>query len=224
MPNFSRPLRLDTWELMDGEYAESQERIFKRSFRIQDGAMVFCDADRGSNRIGHLTLAVNWSNRKAPSGVVILSHPDWHADRYIVLAGTPDTSGEFRWRFFCPISRKLVQVVIFDWESQLFVARAAFGRRQRKSDFRRIEQYLVQNFGSNQADDAARAFLRGMDLIRVARLPGQRNFHPSPYGCRTKLCAALRTIRIGWYCGRGRSGCSRSSSVLIARHIGSSTC
>lgn len=144
MPSFSRPLRLDTWELMDRKFLDPQEGLFSRSFRIEDGAIVFCDADRKSSRIGHLVLAVNWSNKKGPSGIVIVSHPNWHMPRFIVLAGIPDKNGGFRWLFFCPMSRKLVQVLLFDKESQLFVARSALGRPRRKSDVQRTLQCLGQ--------------------------------------------------------------------------------
>jgi hypothetical protein len=88
---------------------------------------------------------LNWpaKDQNPPTGFVTVSHPDWETlPRFVLLAGIPNIDGGLVWRFLCPITRGLVQVVYFDEGSQLFVSPAALGRRQRSSDFRRIERHL----------------------------------------------------------------------------------
>jgi hypothetical protein len=89
---------------------------------------------------------LNWpiNDQNPPTGYLTVSHPNWETvPRFVLLAGIPNKDGGILWRFLCPITRRLVQVLYFDEESQLFVSPAALGRGQRKSDFfRRIVQDL----------------------------------------------------------------------------------
>jgi hypothetical protein len=50
------------------------------------------------------------------------------------------------------------------------------------------------------ADHASGACLRGMDLVRLAGVPGQRDRDPAPDGGGANLCPPLCTIRPGRYC------------------------
>jgi hypothetical protein len=98
-----------------------------------------------SPRAGTIRLFLNWPKKvqNLPTGFVTVSHPKWETLlRYVLLTGIANKDGGLLWRFLCPITRKLVQVVYFDEKSQLFVSRGALGRGQRKSDILRIGRYL----------------------------------------------------------------------------------
>jgi len=139
----NRSFRLDTWVLMDNALRLGKHSIYEWSFDLDKGDIaILCKAKKFA---GTIRLFLNWPKKDQilPTGFVTVSHPNWETlPRYVLLTGTPNKDGGLSWRFLCPITRRLVQVVYFDGKSQLFVSRAAFGRGQRKSDFRRIVRNL----------------------------------------------------------------------------------
>ena len=137
---------LDTWVLMDNALRLGKRSDYEWSFKLAKGSIILCKANQKSTRAGKLLLSLNWpiKDQNFPTGFVTVSHPNWETlPRYVLLVGIPNKDGGFLWRFLCPITRRLVQVVYFDEKSQLFVSPAALGRGQRKSDIRRI----VRNLG-----------------------------------------------------------------------------
>lgn len=138
---------LDTWVLMDEALRLGKRPVYDWSFKLDKGSASLCRANRRSPGAGAIRLSLNWPTKEQnpPTGVVAVSHPDWDTlPRIVLLAGIPNIDGEFVWRFLCPIARRLVQVVYFDKESQLFVSPAAMGRRQRRSDVRRLERHFIR--------------------------------------------------------------------------------
>jgi hypothetical protein len=141
-PRYS--LGLDTWVLMENALRLGKRPIYNWSFNLNAGTIVLCESNKKSPKAGKLVLDMNWTaeDQNSPTGLVTVSHPDWETlPRFVLLAGLPNKDGGLLWRFLCPITRKLVQVVYFDEKSQLFVCRPALGRRQRRSDFRRIDRH-----------------------------------------------------------------------------------
>ena len=136
---------LDTWVLMDNALRLGKRSVYDWSFKVANGSIIPCKPNKKSPKAGKLGLFLNWpiNGQNPPTGFVTVSHPNWETLlRYVPLTGISNKDGGLLWRFLCPITRKLVQVVYFDEKSQLFVSRAALGRGQRKSDFRRIGRYL----------------------------------------------------------------------------------
>jgi hypothetical protein len=139
--NPNNPLGLDTWALMENALRLGKRSVYDWSFKLNAGSIVLREANKKSPKAGTLVLSMNWpaEDQNSPTGFVTVSHPNWKTlPRFVLLAGIPNKDGGLLWRFLCPITRKLVQVVYFDEKSQLFVCRAALGRGQRRSDFRRI--------------------------------------------------------------------------------------
>ena len=142
----NRSFRLDTWVLMNNALRHGKRSVYNWSFKLDNGSILLCKASKKSPRAGQLRLSLNWpiNDQNPPTGFVAVSHPNWKTlTRFVLLAGIPNKDGGLLWRFLCPITRRLVQVVYFDEKSQLFVSRAAFGRGQRKSDI----QQIVRNLG-----------------------------------------------------------------------------
>jgi hypothetical protein len=138
-PRYS--LGLDTWVLLENALRFGKRPLYAWSFKLNAGSIVLCEANKKSPEAGRLVLSLNWpgEDQNSPTGFVTVSHPNWKTlPRFVLLAGIPNKDGGLLWRFLCPITRKLVQVVYFDEKSRLFVCRAALGRGQRRSDFRRI--------------------------------------------------------------------------------------
>jgi hypothetical protein len=136
---------LDTWVLMDNALRLGKRSVYDWSFMLDKGSFILCKANKKSPRAGAIRLSLNWptKDQNSPTGFVTVSHPNWETlPRVVLLAGIPNIDGGLLWRFLCPITRRLVQVVYFDKESQLFVSPAALGCRQPNSDFRRIERHL----------------------------------------------------------------------------------
>ena len=75
---------------------------------------------------------------------------------------------------------------------------------------------LTRMRGQIRLTTTARACLRGMDLVRLAGLPGQRNSNPAPDGSGADLCAALCAVCPGRHCRRGRSRCARPARRAFA--------
>src|SRR6266850_4918715 len=139
-------LYLDTWMLMANALRRGKRAIYSWSYEIKNGSIVLCKGSKKSPRAGRIKLTMNWAlkGQNSPAGVLTIAHPSWQTlPRVVLLAGIPNKDGGWLWRFLCPITRKLVQVVYFDEDSQLLVSRAALGRKQRKSDFRRIGRDLT---------------------------------------------------------------------------------
>ena len=135
----NRSFGLDTWVLMDNALRLGKRSVYEWSFDLDKGSIILCKANKKFP--GAIRLFLNWpiKDQNAPTGFVTVSHPNWETlTRFVLLAGIPNKDGGLWWRFLCPITRRLVQVVYFDEKSQLFVSPAALGRGQRKSDFRRI--------------------------------------------------------------------------------------
>jgi hypothetical protein len=144
-PRYS--LGLDTWVLMENALRLGKRPIYNWSFNLNAGSIVLCEANKKSPKAGKLVLGMNWpkEGQNYPTGFVTVSHPDWKTlPRFVLVAGIPNKDGGLLWRFLCPITRKLVQVVYFDEKSRLFVSRSALGRQQRRSDFSRIVRDVVQ--------------------------------------------------------------------------------
>ena len=134
----NRPFGLDASVLMDDALRLDKPLIHEWSFDLDKGEIAIVGKAKKSSRAGTIHLFLNWPNtdQNLPTGFVTVSHPSWKTlPRYVLLTGIPNKDGGFLWRFLCPITRKLSQVVCFDEKSQLFVSRAALGRGQRKSDF-----------------------------------------------------------------------------------------
>jgi hypothetical protein len=114
------------------------DALQSHSFVTRDNAIEL--ASRGKRPVteGAFIHWVNWPTRKAdlPSGFVVLSHADWENSPYVILVTALATKeSELIWRFLCPVSRRLVQVVFLDQKNGRFVAREAIGRKLRQSNF-----------------------------------------------------------------------------------------
>jgi len=130
---------------MDNALRLGKRSCYEWAFKPDKGSIILCKPSKKIPGAGKLRLSLNWpiNDQIPPTGFVTVSHPRWETlARFVLLIGIPNKDGGFLWRFLCPITRRLVQVVYFDEKSQLFVSRAAFGRGQRKSDFRRIVRNL----------------------------------------------------------------------------------
>ena len=62
---------------------------------------------------------------------------------------------------------------------------------------------LNKETGTYPPDDHARAFVRGMAVLRMAGVPDQRDRSTAADGRSADLCAPIRAVRFGGYC-RGR--------------------
>ena len=77
-----------------------------------------------------------------------------------------------------------------------------------------IQTTAIDRRRPDPPDDAPGARLRGMDFLRLAGLPGQRNRGAASDGRGADLCPALRAVHAGRDCRRRRSRCARSSANL----------
>jgi hypothetical protein len=136
---------LDTWVLMDSALRLGKRTIYDWSFVLDKCSISHCKPNKRPPEAGMIRLCLDWPRKhQAPAnGFAVVSHPNWKTlPRIVLLVGIPNIDGGWVWRFLCPITRKLVQVVFYDEESQLFVSPAARGRRQRRSDVRRFLRHI----------------------------------------------------------------------------------
>ncbi|MEH6949989.1 hypothetical protein V4R08_01325 [Nitrobacter sp. NHB1] len=143
------PIALDSWQLIDTTIGCGDQSSQNWHFDIRDGNVVLLNHIQGRPyRTGIFLLRIMWPKRATTitPGFAILAHPTWGTlPRIIPLAGIPTPLPQDRdWRFICPIKRTFEQILFLDSESMLFVSRQALGRRQRRSDFARIQRAAVQ--------------------------------------------------------------------------------
>jgi hypothetical protein len=137
---------LDARVMMDNALLVGERSVYNWSFALRSGTFIPCTTARGSSAAGRIHLDLKWPEAKhsSPSGLVAVSHPKWKTlPRFALLIGIRNLDGGHLWRFLCPITRQLVQVVCYDSDSGLLVSPAALGRPQRKADFHRIERDLT---------------------------------------------------------------------------------
>lgn len=143
------PISLDSWQVMGPATSLDGQPNQNWNFDIRDGNVTLLNRiQRWPCRGGAFLLRVMWPRGAADiaPGFVVLAHPTWRTlPQIIPLAGIPTAIPQDRdWRFICPITRGLEQILYLDSKSELFVSRQALGRRQRRSDLARVQRALLQ--------------------------------------------------------------------------------
>ena len=125
------PLRLDAQVLMEQAMQLGKRNSYTFPIGWRNGRADIRSNLRTTPAIGNVVLSVRWPSDRTNGAIVNVEIrcPIWDMPpRVLALAGHWTPNQTYRWKFLCPLKRKLVRTVYFDSATQFFVGRDALGR------------------------------------------------------------------------------------------------
>lgn len=161
---------LDAWQIMAAVDRCEQPAVYRWSFSSAEGVILndrTTESTQARRTKGGALLITGWpytDSEKIAVLKVVDKALSEQSPFIALLSGPADKSGTRDWRFFCPVTRTLVQMLYFDPVAEHFCSRRAIGRPRRPVNFEKFEQAIM---GWCEVLERREKFLEGYDSTRA---------------------------------------------------------